>query len=236
MDNMKTSPEFEPMLGKDREELPFPMESKSSSKLKSIRPFLIRSLCFLTGALVSCTLLWALNGADFSKHQAHPHETHPAAHVDLDSSASYSDDHYKPTHRCGQTADEARANNCILNLANYAWVPRDCYDAELVEETITGWEWFRDYDMTDLVPHPEVLRGELELFYQPFDQHEKHCVYIWKRLYRATLSGKGSKKLEVSGAASYPHVEHCGRVLLRDNSTGHLSVTVAKGQIIFPKC
>jgi hypothetical protein len=53
---------------------------------------------------------------------------------------------------CGSTAAEAKARGCVFDVMSFSWLPRDCYDEELVAEflqaTDAPWQWFSDSNLT----------------------------------------------------------------------------------------
>ena len=67
-----------------------------------------------------------------------------------------------PLEHCGQTTAQALAKGCSFDPMTFAWIPPECYDAELTEEflQLQPWHWYTDEGGQQPIEIARVLRGE----------------------------------------------------------------------------
>ncbi|KAF1959290.1 hypothetical protein CC80DRAFT_490246 [Byssothecium circinans] len=137
--------------------------------------------------------------------------------------------------QCGTTADEARARGCVFETTGFTWLPRPCHDAQTEEEFlqhIVAHELsiYRDANYTDIVPIPEVRLGNGPGFFVRQQYHVTHCLFLLKKLHRASASGK------VLDGQIMPthHTEHCVEMALKP--PGFRKDAVQLSYTKFPYC
>lgn len=137
-------------------------------------------------------------------HHSHPSEK-PAPQTDTSTWLS-----------CGSTSTEARAQGCRFDVMMSAWVHERCYDAELMEQTLSveRFTWFEDLAMTLPVPESVVRLGNHHRLYTRPDFHYKHCAYVWLRQMRAW---RGQAAID-DNSWGFEHTVHCAQSLLAPNT------------------
>ena len=137
-------------------------------------------------------------------HHSHPSET-PVPQTDTSTWLS-----------CGSTSTEARAQGCRFDVMMSAWVHERCYDAELMEQTLSveRFSWFEDLAMTLPVPESVVRLGNHHRLYTRPDFHYKHCAYVWLRQMRAW---RGQAAID-DNSWGFEHTVHCAQSLLTPNT------------------
>jgi hypothetical protein len=133
---------------------------------------------------------------------------------------------------CGENPEEARIRGCSFDIMSFCWLPPRCYDVELTDsfQQIARWEWFRDRNHTQSVPHDQVLAGDVTNLYVNMDYHIHHCAFMWKKLHRAIQSPHTKKAID-SYIASYSHTKHCADIL----TTGGIMEGMALNTLIYLK-
>lgn len=117
---------------------------------------------------------------------------------------------------CGSTSTEARAQGCRFDVMMSAWVHERCYDAELMEQTLSveRFTWFEDLAMTLPVSESVVRLGNHHRLYTRPDFHYKHCAYVWLRQMRAW---RGQAAID-DNSWGFEHTVHCAQSLLAPNT------------------
>lgn len=165
-----------------------------------------------TGILSITALVLAII-ALVSSPKIHKHENHHHSHPSeiplppTDTSTWLS---------CGSTSTEARAQGCRFDVMMSAWVHKRCYDAELMEQTLSveRFTWFEDLAMTLPVPESVVRLGNHHRLYTRPDFHYKHCAYVWLRQMRAW---RGQAAID-DNSWGFEHTVHCAQSLLAPNT------------------
>ncbi|CZR59459.1 uncharacterized protein PAC_09351 [Phialocephala subalpina] len=91
---------------------------------------------------------------------------------------------------CGNTSEQAIANNCVLDFIAGAWVPTQCYDPELEAEffNIKNWHWYADSDGEQELSIESIRKdGGPNPIYVSVEYHWVHCAYTWRKLHRARM-------------------------------------------------
>lgn len=133
---------------------------------------------------------------------------------------------------CGSTSTEARSQGCRFDVMMSAWVHERCYDAELMEQTLSveRFTWFEDLAMTLPVPESVVRLGNHHRLYTRPDFHYKHCAYVWLRQMRAW---RGRAAID-DNSWGFEHTVHCAQSLLAPNTPYPKNHT--ENNVVFYRC
>jgi hypothetical protein len=83
---------------------------------------------------------------------------------------------------CGNTPEEASSRGCKFEMQNLAWMPEECYDAQLAEEwNQMPWQFWLDHDLQKPVAKSEVVTGFVPHVYVTYLQHKHHCMFMWHK-------------------------------------------------------
>lgn len=83
---------------------------------------------------------------------------------------------------CGNTPEEASSRGCKFEMQNLAWMPEECYDAQLAEEwNQMPWQFWLDHDLQKPIPKSEVVTGFVPHVYVTYLQHKHHCMFMWHK-------------------------------------------------------
>lgn len=165
-----------------------------------------------TGILaITALVLATVSLASSSKSYKHGHHHHSQASDDSTLSTDTS-----TWLSCGGTSTEARAQGCRFDVMMSAWLHERCYDAELMEQTLSveRFTWFEDLAMTLPVPESVVRLGNHHRLYTRPDFHYKHCAYVWLRQMRAW---RGQAAID-DNSWGFEHTVHCAQSLLAPNT------------------
>ena len=165
-----------------------------------------------TGILaITALVLATVSLASSSKTYKHEHQHHSQASDDSTLSTDTS-----TWLSCGSTSTEARARGCRFDVMMSAWLHERCYDAELMEQTLSveRFTWFEDLAMTLPVPESVVRLGNHHRLYTRPDFHYKHCAYVWLRQMRAW---RGQAAID-DNSWGFEHTVHCAQSLLAPNT------------------
>lgn len=119
---------------------------------------------------------------------------------------------------CGDSPEEARANGCKFEVHNFAWVPPECFDDELVAEWDEDPSWTFSRTRTsnpvsnppDLYTREEGNSGDLESAILPWRQHVAHCAVVVRKYQRAVILDRPMD----NWTSSATHMTHCARNFL----------------------
>ncbi|KAG4435257.1 hypothetical protein IFR05_009253 [Cadophora sp. M221] len=123
---------------------------------------------------------------------------------------------------CGKSTSEARALGCKYDSLATAWLPPHCRDDELTEEFNKAgpngtWIYYRDPDHKIPITLEEIAllpdHPATNTFYMTQRWHRLHCLYYWKKGYRARTNGK----MVEPRSAGYSHIDHCIIVIMQDH-------------------
>ncbi|KAH8598647.1 hypothetical protein B0O99DRAFT_615592 [Bisporella sp. PMI_857] len=120
---------------------------------------------------------------------------------------------------CGNTSEEAVSNNCILDFIAGAWVPRECYDAELEEEflKLRDWHWYADEAGRHEISKDIIKQnGGSNPIFVSIEYHWVHCAYTWKKLHRSRIRHTPID----THISKYEHTVHCA-----DGLANHDNIT-----------
>jgi hypothetical protein len=117
-----------------------------------------------------------------------------------------------PRPHCGNSAQEARARNCIYDVMLGGWTPPHCYSHKLETEflTLPELKWYYDEAHTREISLEVLKQGELETVYPAPMYHDRHCLYTWRLLHEAVMGGG----LVDYQSGSPEHTRHCTQLLL----------------------
>ena len=127
---------------------------------------------------------------------------------------------------CGASISEAMSLDCRYDSLAAAWLPPLCRDDELTAEFdqagpgLDGsWEYFADKNATQLLTLNEVAllaektdgdSDESAAFYVSFRWHIAHCVFYWRKMFRAQEGGVVVERRYMKES----HIEHCAHAFL----------------------
>jgi hypothetical protein len=109
---------------------------------------------------------------------------------------------------CGNSAQEALQNNCVLDFIAGAWVPRECYDAELEAEflQLKNWRWYADNDGEHELSIESIRQnGGPNPIFVTLEYHWVHCSYTWRKLHRSRIFQTPID----THIGEYEHTAHC---------------------------
>ncbi|KAF7595379.1 hypothetical protein BBP40_006373 [Aspergillus hancockii] len=121
---------------------------------------------------------------------------------------------------CGDTIEEALANNCKYDSFAAAWLPPACRNDELLEQfeqagpnADGSWQYFADKNKTQVLSLEQVamLPKTGSHFFTTHQWHLVHCAYYWKKMFLATETG-------ITIEARYnnlAHINHCEMMFLK---------------------
>lgn len=137
-------------------------------------------------------------------------------YIHLTSISSNQTGHPKntPWKHCGNTSEQALMNDCVLDFIAGAWVPHQCYDAELEQEflNLKDWHWYASEGGKDELSIESIRKaGGPDPIYVSTECHWIHCLYTWKKLHRA----KEMRKPIDTHIGAYKHTLHCADGLAR---------------------
>jgi hypothetical protein len=115
---------------------------------------------------------------------------------------------------CGNTTQEARANNCSYDILLNNWVPHACVDVneDFILEYLDDDSWgaFVDKNMSVRITSIEEM-SEREFYYTSVRDHINHCAVMWKKQFSALF--EESRAFD-SVIASPGHTDHCAQYLM----------------------
>ncbi|KAE8363748.1 hypothetical protein BDV27DRAFT_158527 [Aspergillus caelatus] len=118
---------------------------------------------------------------------------------------------------CGNSIKEARSLGCIFDPMSWAWQRPECYNARLVDDFLTSYEWhFYPNNQTrsaEELPEEKWKRGDYLGAWGSWSWHMYHCSYSWRKFHAAFQS---QKPLD-DDVLDPEHTVHCSTaILLRD--------------------
>lgn len=125
---------------------------------------------------------------------------------------------------CGDSVQEAITNGCKFDAHAMAWLPDGCRDDELVSHFLTlgphngSWPFYTDQNATQELSLDELAwfadrPADENIFWTVHRWHVLHCVFYWKKLFRAGRVGASTE----GNTNLMGHIEHCqGVFLVRD--------------------
>ncbi|KAI9736474.1 MAG: hypothetical protein M1818_006208 [Claussenomyces sp. TS43310] len=118
---------------------------------------------------------------------------------------------------CGRSIKEARALGCIFDPMSFAWQRPECYNTELIDDFLTGYDWHffpnKEPNPSEELPREEWMRGDHLGVWGPWSWHMYHCSYAWRKFHVALSEGRPLD----SDVLDPEHTTHCTtEVLLRD--------------------
>ena len=125
----------------------------------------------------------------------------------------------QPSCFCGHNLTEARANGCVYDSVATAWLPPACRDEENTAEFDRSgpgpdgqWTYYTDWDMTGTMTLSEIaqLPETGGAFYTTHLWHLQHCLYTFRKIWRAPTTGVTIEKRFDTDA----HLKHCGQMFL----------------------
>ena len=127
---------------------------------------------------------------------------------------------------CGLSRESAQNAGCLWSAMTFAWYPPACYDKEVEDEFlgVSDWQWYASDNLSTeyKLPVGAVLRGDIRKAYMNRTFHKMHCLYSFKKLYRAMLGLALSDNYILRSG----HMEHCQHFMVAENApavTGELS-------------
>lgn len=145
----------------------------------------------------------------------------------------YAYERYDPrTKRCGGTVAEAKRLGCHFDPTTFSWLPDDCLDHELMSEfRALDWTLYTDKNKTMSWTEEEWSNGA-DKYHQAWLTNEDtklHCIFSWKRMHRAIMSGRNLPE----GLSSWANTEHCAEALTAHIQPDEIALDV---HVTFPAC
>ncbi|KAB8077225.1 hypothetical protein BDV29DRAFT_153942 [Aspergillus leporis] len=121
---------------------------------------------------------------------------------------------------CGDTIEEAIANNCKYDSFAAAWLPPACRNDDLLQQfeqagpnADGSWQYFADKNKTQVLSLEQVsmLPKTGSHFFTTHQWHLVHCAYYWKKMFLAAETG-------ITIEARYnnlAHITHCEMMFLK---------------------
>ncbi|KAH8691587.1 hypothetical protein BGW36DRAFT_349670 [Talaromyces proteolyticus] len=136
---------------------------------------------------------------------------------------------------CGQSAAEARERGCRFGMLYFAWLPEQCYDEKIEEDfkNFKEWKFWLFQNRTGEITWDEAATGEYDRLYAEWEQHQRHCVDMFRRLHRVMASSSGLLSID-SHLSDWDHTEHCSRVLMERERSIHDLNSVRR--LKYPDC
>lgn len=137
---------------------------------------------------------------------------------------------------CGASPSEARSQdkNCVFDLMLSTWIPRDCYNEEMMNSYLLSGNhtyWY-DKDMTQKMPEEEARRGEYKTLWTDAEFHLRHCVYLMDMQLQSYKTGR---PIEL-GIYEHEHTQHCVGLVRGHDLAGKKTKLHARfGRCGFPK-
>lgn len=118
---------------------------------------------------------------------------------------------------CGRNIKEARSLGCIFDPMSYAWQRPECYNAELIEDFLTSYDWHffpnKELRPSEELPRENWTRGDYLGVTGSWAWHMYHCSYSWRKFHAAL---QYQKPLD-DDVLDPEHTKHCSTtILLRD--------------------
>ncbi|KAB8234481.1 uncharacterized protein BDW43DRAFT_273278 [Aspergillus alliaceus] len=121
---------------------------------------------------------------------------------------------------CGETIEEAIANNCRYDSFAAAWLPPACRNDELIEKFEASgpnpdgsWTYYADKNKTQVLSLEEVsmLPKTGSHFFTTHHWHLVHCAYYWKKMFLAAEKGTVIE----ARYNNWAHIDHCEMMFLK---------------------
>ncbi|KAE8381326.1 hypothetical protein BDV26DRAFT_278892 [Aspergillus bertholletiae] len=121
---------------------------------------------------------------------------------------------------CGETIEEAIANNCKYDSIAAAWLPPACRNDELLEQfersgpnSDGSWMYYADRNKTRVLSLEEVsqLPKTGSHFFTTHQWHLVHCAYYWKKMFLAAETGTVIE----ARYNNLAHINHCEMMFLK---------------------
>lgn len=153
--------------------------------------------------------------------------------VNTSNPEPYAYERYDPrTKRCGDTAAEAKSLGCHFDPTTFSWLPEDCLDHELTSEfRAREWTLYMDRNKTTTRTESEWSNdaGKSHQAWLTSEDCKLYCVFSWKRMHRAIMSGRNLPE----GLGSWANTEHCAEALTAHMQPDEIALSV---HIKFPAC
>lgn len=112
------------------------------------------------------------------------------------------------------------AIGCKYDSLAAAWLPPACRDDENTAEFERmgpgpdgAWIYYTDWDKTGNLTITEIenLPNSHGHFYTTHEWHVQHCLYIWRKIWRAPMTGVTIEgNIDTDG-----HLKHCGDMFMK---------------------
>jgi len=134
---------------------------------------------------------------------------------------------------CGDSLEEAQARGCIFDLMSFRWIHPACFnrnESEAWLESYGPWEWYMEKNNTESVVGVDVLPYQTRAWTQQ-SYHVAHCLYVWKLLHLAAISGSliDDETIVIS------HSDHCAKIVMKYESIPSQNV-VTRVDMSYSKC
>lgn len=133
---------------------------------------------------------------------------------------------------CGNTPEEAQALGCVWDLMSFGWIHPRCYkpdESQMWLEKYGPWKWYYDLNATQEIA-PEDLTTTRRVYTEQ-GYHVVHCLYIFKLLHMAGMSGH----IVTDEAIPLAHTQHCVDMISAPKYTDFKHVNT-RVDMLFARC
>ncbi|EMD95340.1 hypothetical protein COCC4DRAFT_65434 [Bipolaris maydis ATCC 48331] len=133
---------------------------------------------------------------------------------------------------CGNSPQEAQDLGCTWDLMSFGWVHPRCFkpdESQMWLEKYGPWKWYYDLNATqEIAPEDLTTTGRV---YTEQGYHVVHCLYIFKLLHMAGMSGH----IVTDEAIPLAHTQHCVDMISSPKYTDfkHINTRV---DMLFARC
>jgi len=134
---------------------------------------------------------------------------------------------------CGDSFEEAQVRGCIFDLMSFRWIHPACFnrnESEAWLEAYGPWDWYLEKNNNESIVGPDVLQYQARAWTQ-HSYHVAHCLYFWKLLHLAAISGS----LVDDETIAMHHSDHCAEIIMKNESIPVQHV-VTRVDMTYSKC
>lgn len=133
---------------------------------------------------------------------------------------------------CGNSPEEAQGLGCVWDLMSFGWVHPRCFNPEESQmwlEKYGPWKWYHDLNATSEIPDEDLTTTSRVYTEQGY--HVVHCLYIFKLLHMAGMSGH----IVTDEAIPLTHTQHCVDMISSPKYTDFKHINT-KIDMLFARC
>ncbi|KAF9696964.1 hypothetical protein EKO04_005065 [Ascochyta lentis] len=133
---------------------------------------------------------------------------------------------------CGNSPEEAQELGCVWDLMSFGWIHPRCFkpdESQMWLEKYGPWKWYYDLNATqEIAPEDLTTTGRV---YTEQGYHVVHCLYIFKLLHMAGMSGH----IVTDEAIPLAHTQHCVDMISAPKYTDFKHVNT-RVDMLFARC